>query len=159
MVSGLERFLAAQDGVFETALAELRAGQKRTHWMWFIFPQLRGLGRSAMAERFGIADVAEARDYLAHSILGTRLHACVEAIMALQGRTLHQILGSPDDMKFRSSMTLFAVADREDALFRAALDRWCGGGADPATLALLGPDAEGTGLPTGDSDGHDGLTR
>jgi uncharacterized protein (DUF1810 family) len=145
-MSGLKRFLVAQDGVFETALAELQAGQKRTHWMWFILPQLRGLGRSTMAEHYGIADVAEARAYLAHPILGVRLHACVETIMALQDRTLHQILGSPDDMKFRSSMTLFAVADRENALFRAALDRWCGGAADPATLALLGLDAETAGL-------------
>lgn len=150
-MGGLERFLAAQDAVLDTVLAELRAGQKRTHWMWFIFPQLRGLGRSAMADRYGIADVAEARAYLAHPILGPRLRACVAAIMGVQDRTLHQILGAPDDMKFRSSMTLFALAAPGDLLFRAALDRWCGGVADPATLALTEAEdghGAGPGAPT-----------
>ena len=140
-MDGLERFMSAQDGVYSTALAELRAGRKRTHWMWFIFPQLRGLGRSAMAERYGITSVTEAREYLIHPVLGPRLKDCVEAIMPLRDRTLHEILGSPDDLKFRSSMTLFAVAGRED-IFQAALDRWCGGVSDPATLSLLGSDPD-----------------
>ena len=140
-MDGLERFLSAQDGVYSTALAELRAGRKRTHWMWFIFPQLRGLGRSAMAERYGITSGTEAREYLIHPVLGPRLKDCVEAIMPLRDRTLHEILGSPDDLKFRSSMTLFAVAGRED-IFQAALDRWCGGVSDPATLSLLGSDPD-----------------
>jgi len=140
-MDGLERFLSAQDGVYNTALAELRAGWKRTHWMWFIFPQLRGLGRSAMAERYGITSMTEAREYLIHPVLGPRLKDCVEAIMPLRDRTLHEILGSPDDLKFRSSMTLFAVAGRGD-IFQAALDRWCGGVSDPATLSLLGSDPD-----------------
>lgn len=139
-MDGLERFLSAQDGVYSTALAELRAGQKRTHWMWFIFSQLRGLGRSAMAERYGIVSAAEVREYLIHPVLSPRLKDCVEAIMPLRDRTLHEILGSPDDLKFRSSMTLFAMVDPEDPLFRVALDRWCDGVLDPATLSLLGSD-------------------
>ena len=122
-MDGLERFLSAQDGVYGTAIAELCAGRKRTRWMWFIFPQLRGLGRSAMAERYGIVSVAEAREYLIHPVLGPRLKDYVDAIMPLRDRTLHEILGSPDDMKFRSSVTLFAMVDPEDPLFRAALDR------------------------------------
>lgn len=149
-MDGLERFLSAQEGVYSTAFAELRAGRKRTHWMWFIFPQLRGLGRSAMAKRYGIVSVAEAREYLIHPVLGQRLKDCVEAIMPLQDRTLHKILGSPDDMKFRSSMTLFAMVDPEDPLFRAALDRWCDGVLDPATLCLLGSDPEAPAAPTRD---------
>ena len=149
-MDGLERFLSAQDGVYSTALAELRAGRKRTHWMWFIFPQLRGLGRSAMAERYGIVSVTEAREYLIHPILGPRLKDCVEAITPLRDRTLHEILGSPDDLKFRSSMTLFAMVDPEAPLFRTALDRWCDGMLDPATLSLLGSDPEGPVLQTRD---------
>lgn len=137
-MDGLERYLSAQDGVYSTALAELRAGRKQTHWMWFIFPQLRGLGRSAMAERYGITSVTEAREYLIHPVLGPRLKDCMEAIMPLQDRTLHEILGKPDDMKFRSSMTLFAMVDPEDPLFRAALNRWCDGVLDPVTPCLLG---------------------
>lgn len=140
-MDGLKRFLSAQDGVYSTVLAELRAGRKRNHWMWFIFPQLRGLGRSAMAERYGITSVTEAREYLIHPVLGPRLKDCVEAIMPLRDRTLHEILGSPDDLKFRSSMTLFAVAGQED-IFQAALDRWCGGVSDPATLSLFGSDPD-----------------
>ena len=140
-MDGLERYLSAQDGVYSTALAELRAGRKQTHWMWFIFPQLRGLGRSAMAERYGIVSVAEAREYLINPVLGPRLKDCVEAIRPLRDSTLHEIFDSPDDLKFRSSMTLFAVASRED-IFQAALDRWCGGVSDPATLSLLGSDPD-----------------
>jgi uncharacterized protein (DUF1810 family) len=136
-MDSLERYLSAQEGVYGTALAELRAGRKRAHWMWFIFPQLRGLGRSAMAERYGILSQTEAREYLTHPILGARLRECIDAIMPLQDRTLHEIFGSPDDLKFRSSMTLFLEASRGDPLFQAALDRWCDGVPDPATLSLL----------------------
>jgi uncharacterized protein (DUF1810 family) len=150
-MDGLERFLSAQDGVYSTALAELRAGRKRTHWMWFIFPQLCGLGRSAMAERDGIASVTEAREYLIHPVLGSRLRDCVKAIMTLRDRTKYEILGSPDDMKFRSSMTLFAMVDPEDPLFRVALDRWCDGVLDPATLSLLGSDPEAPAWQTRDA--------
>tara|TARA_R110000850_G_C9892902_1_gene459085 strand:- start:366 stop:824 length:459 start_codon:yes stop_codon:yes gene_type:complete len=150
-MDGLERFLSAQDGVYSTALAELRAGRKRTHWMWFIFPQLRGLGRSAMAERYGITSGTEAREYLIHPVLGPRLKDCVEAIIPLRDCSLHEILGSPDDLKFRSSMTLFAMVDPEDPLFRVALDRWCDGVLDPATLSMLGSDPEAPAWQTRDA--------
>ena len=135
----LERFVAAQEPVFPTALAELRAGRKRTHWMWFIFPQLRGLGRSAMATRYGIGSLEEARAYLAHPLLGSRLELCTDAVLAVEGRSLHEIFGSPDDMKFHSSMSLFASAAGDSATpCRRALDRWWQGEADRETLRLLG---------------------
>lgn len=140
----LGRYLAAQDApaaggrtVYETALAELRAGAKRTHWIWFVLPQVAGLGFSSMAQRYAVADLAEARAYLAHPVLGPRLLACVAAIMSVPGRTAHQILGSPDDLKFRSCLTLFVRAADDPAPFRAALDRFYGGEEDPATLARL----------------------
>src|SRR5580704_13431068 len=106
----MQRFLDAQAGVFETVLAELKAGRKRTHWMWFVFPQLRGLGRSSMATLYGIASLHEARAYLAHPLLGPRLDHCTRTMLEVEGRSLHEIFGSPDDMKFQSSMTLFAIA-------------------------------------------------
>lgn len=141
----LQRFVEAQDAgggpdgdsVYARALAELRAGAKRTHWMWFVFPQLAGLGLSAMAQRYAIADLAEARAYLAHPVLGPRLRACVAAVNGVDGRTAHQIMGSPDDVKLRSSLTLFLRATPDDADFRAALDRYYGGEPDPRTLELL----------------------
>ncbi|HEY1943435.1 MAG TPA: DUF1810 domain-containing protein, partial [Roseiarcus sp.] len=135
---GLERFVTAQAPVFETALAELQAGRKRTHWMWFVFPQLRGLGMSPTAQFFGLSSLAEARAYLAHPLLGERLRRCCEAVLALGTTNLFAIFGSPDDMKFRSSMTLFACASDKEPLFRAALDRYCQGRMDERTLALLG---------------------
>jgi len=135
----LQRFVAAQEPVFPTALAELRAGRKRTHWMWFIFPQLRGLGRSAAATYYGIASLDEARAYLAHPMLGPRLDLCTDAVLGVEGRTLHEIFGSPDDMKFRSSMSLFALAaSGRIGPYREALDRWWWGKADPETVRLLG---------------------
>lgn len=134
----LDRFVKAQDPVIETVLRELRAGHKQTHWMWFVFPQLRGLGRSPMAQHYGIDNLDEARAYLGHAILGPRLMECIEAVMGVSGKTLHEIFGSPDDIKFRSSMTLFATANGHGSLFRQALDRYCGGQMDPATLDLLG---------------------
>lgn len=135
----LKRFAAAQEPVFAAALAELRSGRKRTHWMWFVFPQLRGLGRSATATFYGIGSLDEARAYLAHKLLGPRLERCTNAVLAVEGRSPHEIFGSPDDMKFHSSMTLFAIACGEPASpYRAALDRWWHGAADPQTLRLLG---------------------
>lgn len=134
----LQRFVTAQARSFEAALGELKAGEKRSHWMWYVFPQLRGLGHSPTAQFYGLASLDEARAYLSHPVLGERLKRCVEAVLAVQGRSLRAIFGSPDDMKFRSSMTLFARAapDRE-TLFRQALDRYCEGRADERTLALL----------------------
>lgn len=105
---GLQRFVDAQAGVYDTVVAELRDGRKRSHWMWFVFPQLSGLGTSAMAQRFGIASPAEARAYLAHELLGPRLHECAQLINAVRGRSIQEILGRPDNLKLRSSMTLFA---------------------------------------------------
>ncbi|CAO3358435.1 DUF1810 domain-containing protein [Azospirillum palustre] len=134
----LQRFVKAQDPVYVTVLAELSDGRKRSHWMWFIFPQLRDLGRSSTARFYGIAGLDEARAYLAHPVLGRRLAQATETVLAVQGRTLHEIFGSPDDLKFRSSMTLFAqaAAERGD-LYRKALDRFCDGQPDDATLTLL----------------------
>jgi uncharacterized protein (DUF1810 family) len=134
----LQRFVAAQDPVFERALEELRAGRKRTHWMWFIFPQLRGLGRSPMAQTFGIASLDEARAYLADPVLGERLTLCTECVLARGDVSLHDLFGSPDDMKFHSSMTLFALAASDaDNVFQRAVDRDFAGRLDPHTLALL----------------------
>lgn len=107
----LDRFVTAQATTYTTALAELHAGRKRTHWMWFIFPQMRGLGVSEMSHRYGITSLDEARAYLAHPVLGPRLRACTEAVLGHPDRSLHEMFGSPDDLKFCSSMTLFAEAD------------------------------------------------
>jgi uncharacterized protein (DUF1810 family) len=133
----LERFVEAQRPVYETALGELKAGRKRSHWMWFVFPQLRGLGSSGMADFYGIASLAEARAYLAHSVLGPRLRAATAAVLAVQGGDLRAIFGSPDDMKFRSSMTLFERAAAGEDAFGDALERLCAGARDDRTLALL----------------------
>jgi uncharacterized protein (DUF1810 family) len=136
-VTDLERFVGAQRDVYDDALAELRAGRKRSHWMWFVFPQIAGLGRTATAQRYAVADLAEARAYLAHPVLGPRLTECAEALLAVPGRTADQILGTPDDLKLRSSMTLFAHAAEDPAVFRAVLDRYYGGEDDPLTLQRL----------------------
>ena len=133
-----ERFLKAQELAFDTALDELHAGSKQTHWMWFVFPQLRGLGRSSLAQRYAISGIEEANAYLQHPVLGRRLRRCVEAVLGVPDRILRQIFGSPDDIKFRSSMTLFALADGGEPLFQEALDRYCDGVMDPLTLKLLG---------------------
>jgi uncharacterized protein (DUF1810 family) len=134
----LERFVTAQAAVFPAVLAELKAGHKRTPWMWFVFPQVRGLGRSSMATFYGIASLHEARTYLAHSRLGPRLDRCTRIVLDLEDGSLHQIFGSPDDMKFQSSMTLFALAAADPvSSFYKALDRWCGGVLDAQTLTLL----------------------
>lgn len=133
----LARFVTAQDGVQDVALAELTAGRKRSHWMWFIFPQMRGLGGSAFAVHFGIGSLDEARAYLAHPLLGPRLDAVTRAVLRHGDRSLHEIFGAPDDRKFRSSMTLFARAGGGD-VFADALATFCGGVEDEATLRLIG---------------------
>lgn len=133
----LERFVTAQAAVYSTVLAELKAGRKRSHWMWFVFPQLAGLGRSAMARQFAIASLDEAAAYLAHPVLGARLRECSTLLAQVDGRSAHEILGDPDDMKFHSSMTLFAHAGPGDSVFRQCLDKYFGGVADSATLALI----------------------
>ncbi|GGE41356.1 hypothetical protein GCM10007276_18450 [Agaricicola taiwanensis] len=133
----LQRFVEAQEGTFEIALEELRAGRKRSHWMWFIFPQLKGLGHSPTAEFYGIGSLGEARAYLAHPVLGSRLRVATHAVLAAKAASLREIFGSPDDLKFRSSMTLFAAAAPGEDLFQRALDRWCGGEKDGRTLELL----------------------
>ncbi|WP_036292393.1 DUF1810 domain-containing protein [Methylosinus sp. PW1] len=132
----LRRFVEAQASVIETAIAELAAGRKRTHWMWFVFPQLEGLGSSAMAKRYAISSAAEARAFLAHEILGERLRAGTRLVLAAE-RPLAEIFGAPDDLKFKSSMTLFAEAAPQETLFAEAIARCCGGARDAATLRRL----------------------
>lgn len=132
----LARFVEAQARNYADALAELEAGRKRSHWMWYVFPQLAGLGLSPTARFYGIASLDEARDYLAHPVLGPRLTGATRAVLSHPDRSLHAIFGSPDDMKFRSSMTLFAEASAEP-LFRRALATFGDGRPDPRTLELL----------------------
>jgi uncharacterized protein (DUF1810 family) len=132
----LERFLSAQQGNYEQALAELRAGRKTSHWIWFVLPQLRGLGRSTMAHEYGIAGRAEARAYLAHPVLGERLRECVRAMLAHADKSATRILGDIDALKFRSCLTLFEAVS-EDPLFDQALQAFYSGKRDAATLALL----------------------
>ncbi len=135
----LSRFVAAQDLVFDTVLAELRVGRKQTHWMWFVFPQLRALGRSPTANFYGIGSIEEARAYLLHLLLAERLAQAVDAVLGVSDCSAHEIFGSPDDLKFCSSMTLFneAAGATEDR-FRLALQRFFAGEPDPRTLELLG---------------------
>ena len=134
----LDRFVMAQAPLYDIALAELIGGRKLTHWMWFIFPQLRGLGRSSMAHRYGIGSMEEARAYLAHRVLGPRLRECVTAVFDSGETDLGVVFGSPDDMKFISSMTLFSLAaGDEDRLFTEALAKFSGGDRDERTLTLL----------------------
>jgi uncharacterized protein (DUF1810 family) len=132
----LERFVQAQTGVYDTALAELTAGRKRSHWMWFVFPQLAGLGSSPAAQRYAIRDLGEARAYLAHPVLGPHLVEASNALLGVEGRSAEQILGYPDDLKLRSSMTLFAEAADDPGVFRAVLYRYYDG-PDQRTLDLL----------------------
>jgi len=133
----LQRFVDAQAAVYQRVLAELRHGQKQSHWMWFIFPQLAGLGFSPMAQRFALRSREEALAYLSHDILGPRLRECTALVNAVEGRTLGEILGSPDDLKFRSSMTLFGAVS-SDPEFAAAIAKYYGGTPDRKTLGLLG---------------------
>jgi uncharacterized protein (DUF1810 family) len=133
----LSRFLEAQEAIYETVLRELEHGRKASHWMWFIFPQIAGLGHSPTALRFAISSLDEARAYLAHPLLGNRLVQCTRTINAVRNRTAHQIFDSPDDMKLRSSMTLFREAAKDPEPFRAAIERYFDGEADARTMEIL----------------------
>ncbi|UAX00023.1 DUF1810 domain-containing protein [Halopseudomonas nanhaiensis] len=132
----LERFVEAQNGIYERALAELQSGHKQSHWMWFIFPQIAGLGQSDMARRYAIATLDEAKAYLDHPVLGERLERCAAALLPWGNRSARQIMGSPDDMKLRSSMTLFALASPQRDVFQQVLDQFFGGDYDPMTLSI-----------------------
>jgi len=133
----LSRFVDAQKDVYENALSEIRSGSKRSHWMWFIFPQLKGLGSSAMAQRFAISSLAEAKAYLAHAVLGPRLVECVEALNTLEGRSASEVFGFPDDMKLRSCRTLFAEALPQGSAFERLLEKYFEDCPDQKTLDLL----------------------
>jgi uncharacterized protein (DUF1810 family) len=133
----LQRFLDAQNPIYEQVCRELRAGKKKSHWMWFIFPQLRGLGSSPTAVAFGISSLADARAYLEHPILGARIRECTRLVNEVGNQSIHQILGYPDDLKFRSSMTLFAFTGDDAQIFKDALQKYFAGEPDPLTLELL----------------------
>jgi uncharacterized protein (DUF1810 family) len=133
----LERFVSAQNPGYDRVCAELRNGRKSSHWMWFIFPQMRGLGSSAMAEKFGIASRAEAQAYLDHPVLGPRLRECTALVNEIEGRPTEQVFGYPDDLKFRSSMTLFASVAPGDQVFEDALEKYFAGDRDARTVELL----------------------
>ena len=133
----LSRFIQAQEGDYKQALSEIAAGRKRSHWMWYIFPQFAGLGSSGMAQRYAIKSAEEARAYLDHPILGARLLACAEAALAVNGRSAAEIFGSPDDLKLRSSATLFAHVSPPGSVFHRLIGRFYPGGMDPATLRLV----------------------
>lgn len=132
-----ERFVEAQSPVYDRVRSELRAGRKQSHWMWFVFPQIEGLGSSAMARRFAIASREEARAYLAHPVLGSRLIECTRLVNLVEGSTIAKIFGSPDDMKFHSSMTLFAAAAANNGVFEEALQKYFDAKPDPLTLMRL----------------------
>ncbi len=137
----LQRFVEAQDRVYHQVVTELRAGHKTSHWMWFIFPQVAGLGSSPMAQRFAIQSRAEASAYLDHPVLGARLRECTQLVLDVQERDISDIFGYPDDLKFHSSMTLFALADGAPRLFDAALGQYFNAEPDVKTLDLLGYDS------------------
>ncbi|MGJ4928346.1 DUF1810 domain-containing protein [Bradyrhizobium sp. HKCCYLS2038] len=132
----LGRFVDAQDSIYSRVIAELAVGAKQSHWMWFVFPQVEGLGNSTMARRYAIASLAQAEAYLAHPMLGPRLRECTRLVLAVTGKSLPDILGAPDDVKFRSCMTLFDAVSPDD-IFAEALARYCNGARDPATLVFL----------------------
>jgi uncharacterized protein (DUF1810 family) len=133
----LQRFIDAQNEVIEEVREELQAGRKRTHWMWFIFPQIQGLGGSQMSQKFAISCLQEAKAYLAHPVLGPRLIECTQLVNAIQGRSISQIFGYPDDLKFHSCITLFAQADSNEPAFQQALSKYFGGEQDSATIQEL----------------------
>src|SRR4051794_25842805 len=133
----LARFTSAQEGVYARALAEIRRGDKRSHWMWFIFPQIDGLGFSSTARHFAIKSAEEARHYLAHPVLGPRLLECAQAVLAVEGRSASEIFGSPDDLKLKSCMTLFESVARQDSLFGQVLDKYYQGKRDARTHEIL----------------------
>jgi uncharacterized protein (DUF1810 family) len=130
----LQRFVEAQNSCFESVCSELREGHKRSHWMWFIFPQLKGLGSSALAVKYAISSREEAQAYLRNSVLGPRLRHCTELVLSVEGRSVEQIFGTPDDLKFRSSMTLFANVTFEDTVFQDALQKYFAGEPDRLTM-------------------------
>jgi uncharacterized protein (DUF1810 family) len=134
----LNRFISAQGGVYDRALAELRSGQKRSHWMWFIFPQIDGLGSSPTTRLYSIKSLEEARQYFAHPVLGARLMECTEAVMAVQGQSASDIFGHPDDWKLQSSMTLFELISGPHSVFERVLDKYYQGKRDPKTLQIVG---------------------
>jgi uncharacterized protein (DUF1810 family) len=133
----LERFVTAQAQIYPRVLAELQAGRKQSHWMWFIFPQIAGLSGSYRGQLYAIQSLEEAQEYLAHPVLGARLRECSQAVMAVEGNTAHQIFGSPDDLKFRSCLTLFAQVAPDEPLFADLLDKYFDGEADELTLRKL----------------------
>lgn len=135
----LARFAHVQEGVYAAVLNELRRGRKETHWMWFVFPQIAGLGTSEMARRYAISGIDEAREYLAHPVLGPRLRECAEAVLAVEGSTAEQILGTPDCQKLQSSVTLFDLVSPPGSVFRRVLDNYYSGVACARTLAIVGP--------------------
>ena len=138
----LERFVEAQGATYSQALAELKAGRKRGHWIWYILPQLAVLGRSGMARHYGLSGVEEARAYLQHPLLGERLRECCRALLAVEGRSAHEMLGSPDDLKLRSCVTLFAQVDTPGSVFEQVLEKYYEGEPDPLTLAHLTSSAD-----------------
>ena len=133
----LQRFVDAQQSVYDTVLSELRDGRKRSHWMWFIFPQISGLGHSVTSQTFALSSLAEAAAYLAHPTLGPRLRECAALVASVEGRSVEQIFDYPDDLKFHSSMTLFAHVAPREPVFAACLEKYFGGQRDPRTLARL----------------------
>jgi uncharacterized protein (DUF1810 family) len=137
MMNDLKRFLEAQETDFETALAEIRRGRKQSHWMWYIFPQIAGLGFSSTSKFYAIKDRAEAENYLAHPLLGKRLIEISNALLEIEGKTANQIFGSPDDAKLKSSMTLFGAFENTNPVFRKVLDKYFNGAEDQRTLELI----------------------
>jgi uncharacterized protein (DUF1810 family) len=133
----LQRFVDSQNPVYERVRSELRAGSKRSHWMWFVFPQSAGLGHSTTAQHYAIASLDEARAYLAHAILGPRLRECTDLVNRVSGKTVEEIFGYPDDLKFRSSVTLFSLATSDNEVFRQALQKYFNDEADPLTVEIL----------------------
>ena len=133
----LNRFTSAQQNIYDSALAELRSGQKRTHWMWYIFPQIDGLGHSTTSKHYAIKSLEEARQYLNHPVLGKRLLECAEAVYAVEGRSVSEIFGYPDNLKLKSSMTLFASVAAPGSVFARVLDKYFNGERDALTLQLL----------------------
>jgi uncharacterized protein (DUF1810 family) len=133
----LSRFISAQERIYDIVLDELRSGRKRTHWMWYIFPQIDGLGHSSTTKHYAIKSMEEARQYLAHPVLGTRLVECAEAVLAVEGRSISDIFGYPDDLKLKSSMTLFASIAEPNSVFERILDKYFQGERDVRTLRLL----------------------
>jgi uncharacterized protein (DUF1810 family) len=134
----LNRFITAQEGVYDRALAELRDGMKRSHWMWFIFPQIEGLGQSPTSRHYSIKSLEEARQYLSHPVLGQRLTECSEAVLAVKGQSASDIFGHPDDWKLQSSMTLFELVSGPDSVFARVLEKYYAGKRDTKTLQIVG---------------------